>query len=314
MNVEPHRPGMTLSLQNRLFVLAAVLCTLPAPGLSQAQSLEAHDKAWWRAVAANNFAPPPDESMESLLQELSGHLASLDPELRDDIAYSVLAHWMYVKRIVPPDLRRKLIDAWCANLTRGIGEQGTDTVFLRSFSALMLSVAAALDNEAPYLDSAEFDRLLHSALEYLRDERDTRGFDAEKGWMHSVAHTADLLKFLGRSRHLGARDQSAILGAISDKLNEIDHVLAHGEDERLARAVVSIVTRPDADMPSFGAFLDGLKPVSPERLPTPAELAVNQNRKHLAVSLYAVLGTDQRDLKPLREAGDRVLALLETMM
>jgi hypothetical protein len=49
-------------------------------------------------------------------------------------------------------------------------------------------------------------------------------------------------------------------------------------------------------------------------LPTPAELAVNQNRKHLAVSLYAVLSTDQRDLQPLRAADGMVLALLKTMM
>lgn len=303
-----------MSLRNKLVVLAIVLCALPAYGPSQMAFPETHDKAWWRAIAANDFAPPPDASMESLLRELSGYLASPDPELRDDIAYSVLTRWIYSQRIVSPEQRRELIDAWCANLTRGIGEQSTDTVFHRSFSALMLSVAAALDNEAPYLDGKEFDRLLSSALEYLRAEQDTRGFDAEKGWIHSVAHTADLLKFLGRSRYLEAGDQSAILGAISDKLNRIDHVLVHGEDERLARAVVSIVARPDADMPAFSAFLDRLKPVPLDALPAPARLAANQNRKHVAVSLYALLGTDQRDTKPLRQARDRVLALLQTMM
>jgi hypothetical protein len=301
-------------LKSTLAALAAMLCALPAPGLTRAQSLEAHDEAWWRAIAANDFAPPANEPIEPLLQELSGYLASPDPQLRDDIAYGVLTQWMYVKQIVPPAMRRELIDAWCANLERGIGEQGTDSVFLRSFSALMLSVATALDNQAPYLDDTGFDRLLNSALTYLSDERDTRGFDAEKGWIHSVAHTADLLKFLGRSRHLERRDQSAILVAIAGKLNGIDHALVHGEDERLARAVVSIVARPDADMPSFRAFVDSLKPVAPHGLPTPAELAVNQNRKHLAVSLYAVLSTDQRDLQPLRAADGMVLALVKTMM
>jgi hypothetical protein len=151
-------------------------------------------------------------------------------------------------------------------------------------------------------------------LTYLREEQDTRGFDAEKGWMHSVAHTADLLKFLARNRHLELSEQADILTAIAAKLAHVDHVLTHGEDERLARAVVSIVARPDADMPGFQAFLDSLKPVWPGGLPTPAELAVNQNRKHLAVSLYAVLSTDPRDLESLRTAEERVLGLLRTML
>lgn len=288
--------------------------SVPAAGFGQTPSPEAHDKAYWRDIIASDYTPPADVSLPSLVQELSGYLASTDPALRDEIAYSISTHWMYVKRIVPLDVRHELVAQWSANLTRGIGEQGTDSVFLRSFSALMLSVAVALDNEAPWIEGAEFDRLLTSASTYLREERDTRGFDAEKGWIHSVAHTADLLKFLGRNRHLEVSEQSRILTAIAEKLTQLDHVLIHGEDERLARAVVSIVARPDADMSGFQAFLDDLKQVWPEGLPTPAQLAVNQNRKNLAVSLYAVLNTDGRDLESLHGAAESVLTLLKSMM
>ena len=299
--------------KNKLAVLAAMFVVLPVIGFGQAQSRDTHDKAYWQAIIASDFALPADASLQALVQELCGYLASTDPGLRDDIAYSVLTQWIYVKRIVPPELRGELIDQWTANLRRGIGEKGKDSVIIRSFSALMLSVAVALDNEAPYLDDPAFDRLLDAALAYLRDERDVRGFDAEKGWLHSAAHTADLLKFLGRSRYLEVNQQSAILTAIADKLAQLDHVLVHGEDERLARAVVSIVARDDADMPAFEPFLNSLKPLRIEGLPTSAELALNQNRKHVAVSLYAVLNTDERELKSLHEAGEKALALLRTM-
>jgi hypothetical protein len=63
-------------------------------------------------------------------------------------------------------------------------------------------VIAARDNDAPFLTPPEFDGLLEHALAYFHDERDTRGFDAVKGWMHSAAHTSDLLKFLARSSRL----------------------------------------------------------------------------------------------------------------
>ncbi|MEX2124648.1 MAG: DUF2785 domain-containing protein [Woeseia sp.] len=298
----------------KLAVLAAVLAAAPLTGLSQTQSPGAHDKAWWQAVIADDFTPPEDRPLSSLTQELSDYLASADPELRDDIAYSLLTQWMYVKRIMPPELRTALIGDWSVNLTYRIGEQGTESVFRRSFSALMLSVAAALDNEAPYLDKASFDRLLHAGLAYLRDERDTRGFEAPNGWMHSVAHTADLLKLLGRSRHLGKTQQSVILTAITDKLTRLDHVLVHGEDERLARAVLSIIARPDFDMQAFHTFLSALEQARSEGLPTPAALAANQNCKNLAVSLYAVLNTDARELETLHEARGKTLELLRTMM
>lgn len=280
---------------------------LPAAAAVETSS---HDTAYWHAVIKNEFVPPDDASLPSQLRELSSYLSSTDPELRDEIAYRVLTQWLYVQRLVPAELQQELLDEWRSNLSKGIGGEGSDSVFLRSFSALMLSVAVALDNQSPWLDAGEFDCLLKSALAYLRDERDTRGFNPEKGWIHSVAHTADLLKFLARSRYLEVNGQEAILAAIADKVSRLDHVLTHGEDERLARAVAAVVARSDAEMRIFEAFLERLKPLPLQALPTPEQLAVNQNRRHLAVSLYAVLKSGSRDDPALNDAADRVLASL----
>ena len=293
-------------------LLALLLLSIAAA--AQATSAARHDKAWWHAIIANDFEPRDDAPAVGLLPELSGYLGSPDPELRDGIAYPVLTQWIYVRQLVPAGVLRELVADWRANLSRGIGEQGTDTVFLRSFSALMLSVAAARDNKAPWLDETGFDGLLADALAYLREERDTRGFDEEKGWIHAVAHTADLLKFLARSRYLDPADQGAILGAIAGKLEAIDHVLVRGEDERLARAVVSVVARPDADMAAFGLFLERLRPEQTAGLPTRSELAVNQNRKHLAVSLHALLATDASRAGSAEPARQQLVKFLEEIL
>lgn len=82
---------------------------------------------------------------------------------------------------------------WRDNLKTGTGERGTDTAFLRSFSALNLSVLAALDIDAPFMSQGEFDALLVDALEYLLRERDERGYLPGVGWVHASAHTADAL-------------------------------------------------------------------------------------------------------------------------
>ena len=310
-------------------LLALLLAALPAVAGQRALILErevytapgwatgsaaGHEKAWWQAIITNDFEPHADAPAVGLLPELSSYLGSPDPELRDEIGYAVLTQWIYVKQLVPADVLQGLVAEWRANLSRGIGAQGTDTVFLRSFSALMLSVAAALDNKSPWLDKAGFDGLLADALVYLREERDTRGFDEEKGWIHSVAHTADLLKFLARSRFLEAADQGAILSAIADKLDATDHVLVRGEDERLARAVASIVARPDADMGAFERFLERLRPTPTAGLPTRPALAVNQNRKNLAVSLHALLATDASRAGSTKTAREKLLKLLEEVL
>jgi hypothetical protein len=289
---------------------AAAIAALTTPPATLAQA-PAHDKAFWLELAAKRFAVPEGESVTALARELSGLLASPDPELRDDVAYSGLASWIYRERRLPPDVLRSLTDEWMANLSAGAGERGADTVFRRSFSALSLGLIAALDNAAPFLERPEFDRLLEAGLAYLAAERDVRGFDETKGWMHSVAHTADLLRFLARSRHLQPAQQGAILSAIAAKLGRVDEVLTHGEDERLARAVVSIVARTDFDREAFAAWLTSLAPARPARPPTAASLAAAQNRRNLVVSLHAVLTTDPRDAPGVQAAREIVRAALK---
>jgi hypothetical protein len=291
--------------------LVLISACLPSEARPQASTqAPPRDKAYWQAVVKNEFKVPTDVPLLILVGELHGLLGSPDPELRDDIAYSVLANWIYRQRIVPEEERLRLLRAWEADLKAGIGERNTDTVVRRSFSVLALGVLVILDNEAAYIDRETFTRVLTSALGYMRDEQDVRGFDARLGWLHSVAHTADLLKFLARSRHLAAAEQAQMLGAIEAKLRAVEIPLVHGEDERLARAVLSITSRPDFDEAGFVAWLKAMSPVRRTTPPTPATLAVDQNRKNLLVSLFAVLSTDRRDLEGNTRARALVLDAL----
>ena len=294
-------------------IATALLCAAVASGHLIAGQRATHDKAFWRGIATNKFAAPAGEPLAPLLQELGGYLASPDPDLRDDIAYTTLVSWIYRQRIVPVELRRQLLKEWTANLREGVGTRGTDAIFRRSFSALALGIMPALDNEAAFLEAAEFNALLAAALAYLRDEVDVRGFDPVKGWMHSVAHTADLLKFLGRSRHLQPAQQAAILNGVLDKMGRTEEVLTHGEDERLARAALSITARTDFDEAGFKQWATTFVPLRGKDAPTPANLAKGQNRKNLAVALFAVLSTDARELPGIQAARAIMLATLKTI-
>ena len=197
--------------------------------------------------------------------------------------------WIYQKPVVGAETLRGLVDRWTANLNSGVGDRDTDSVFRRSFSALVLAVAVARDNVSPVLSAEDVHRLTDAALAYLAAEQDVRGYDPVKGWIHSAAHTADLLKFLGRSRYLQAETQSKILDAIAAKLTSAPVVFVNGEDERFARAVLSIVNRPDFDGGAFTSWVERTKPAPMKAHPTVQELRAAQNVKNLFAKLEVLL-------------------------
>jgi hypothetical protein len=252
-------------------------------------------KALLQSIVSHEFQPPAGRSPRDLMPDLTRALASPDPQLRDDLAFTILTAWIYEKRLLGPDELRGLIEKLLANLRSGIGQQNTDEVFVRSFSALTLSVVVARDNAEPFLREDEFRRLFDAALNFFADERDTRGFDPTKGWIHTVAHTSDLLKFLARSRYVRPADQGRLLDALAAKLRAAPEVFGQGEDERMARVVISLVRRPDLDENALRAFLDGRKIDGkfPEK-PTLDNLRLLQNTHHLLTSLWSVLSVDDR--------------------
>jgi hypothetical protein len=164
----------------------------------------------------------------------------------------------------------------------------------------------ARDNAAPVLAADEFHGIERAALAYLRDERDLRGYDPDRGWMHSAAHTADLLKFVGRSRFLTADGQTRLLDAIREKLQSAPTVFTHGEDERFARAVLSIINRADFDAAAFAQWTARMKPARPGEKPTVAELSQVQNAKNLLTKLDVLLDGIPEPSQAVRSAHDSV--------
>jgi len=275
------------------------------------------DVAFWRGLAEAKFAVPEGASPGALLQEASLLLASPDPTLRDGVAYGAAAEWIVRKKLVEPEDLRKLLTLWTHNLEEGVGQTGDDRVLLRSFSALDLSLQAQRDLDTPYLEPAELTALLNSALAYLSAERDLRGYDANKGWMHATAHTADLLKALARNPRLPRADAARVLPGIGGKLREAGEVFAWGEDERLASATLAVVRRKDFDPAWLAAWHEGLV-ASADGLWDAASLDVRrfaavQNAKHVLARLHALLAVVPEPTPAVTEARGSVLETLKRL-
>jgi hypothetical protein len=271
--------------------------------------------AFWQDLA-KQCEVPAGETAYGLVKEAVSLLGSPDSAWRDDVGYGVVASCVYRAKLLRPEERRALVGELSDNLRRGIGDGGTDSVLLRSFSALDLSILAALELQDPALDAAGYRRLLDDALTYLRDERDLRGLEPRVGWIHATAHTADLLKFLARDARFAPSDHARLLEAAWSKLTARGTpVFTHAEDERLAAALVSLARRPDFDPASLDAWLERFAALEQETWaqapPDPAMLAASQNARNLLRSYYVLLSLPQpAPTDGQLGARDKVLATL----
>jgi hypothetical protein len=198
--------------------------------------------AYWNQVRSAEMAVPTDRPLPDLTAELTTMLGSTDPVDRDEIAYPILATW--VSEGVYDDLLAGLGDGMAAGLVRCLGESGTDSVFRRSFSALVLAECIARDNTESLLPPGKILEWGDRVSGWLVRERDVRGFVPGRGWAHAIAHGADALSTLADSPHLGLNELTVVLDVLADRvLEETPAPLSCGEPDRLARATMTVLRR-----------------------------------------------------------------------
>jgi len=198
--------------------------------------------AYWQQVRSAEMQVPTDRPLADLTAELTTMLGSTDPVERDEIAYPILATW--ISEGVYDDLLAGLGDGMAAGLTQGLGESGTDSVFRRSFSALVLAECIERDNAESRLPATKILEWGDRVSGWLVRERDVRGYVPDQGWAHAVAHGADAIRVLADSPHLGLNELTVLLDVVADRvIEQTPAPLSSGEHDRLAMATMGILRR-----------------------------------------------------------------------
>ena len=198
--------------------------------------------AYWDRVRSAEMRVPDDRPLPDLTAELTTMLGSTDPFERDEIAYPILATW--IGSGVYDDLLAGLGDGMATGLTQGLGETGTDSVFRRSFSALVLAECVARDTLQSLVPPAKLLEWGDRVTGWLVRERDVRGFVPGKGWAHGVAHGADAIGVLAASPHFRLPELTVLLDVVADRvLIPTPAPLTSGEPDRLAAATMAVLRR-----------------------------------------------------------------------
>lgn len=202
------------------------------------------ERDFWRDIIKNNYQLPKGHSVLDLTVELLQYLPSDDLELRDIFAYGILARWIIIYGYHSVEDLRAMISWLTPIMLEWLGEQDTDSVFGRSYAALILSLIVYRDQKLNFLEEAEARNLLDKARHYLVAERDLRAYVPDKGWANACGNTCDLLRFLAWNRHMNNADLRRLLDSIGDKLLAENNVFfVHEEDDRLAQVVSTILRR-----------------------------------------------------------------------
>ncbi|MFT4299170.1 MAG: DUF2785 domain-containing protein [Aeromicrobium sp.] len=208
--------------------------------------MDTMSESYWQNIRSTGMEVPADRPLGDLTADLVSMLGAPEPRLREELAYPLLATWLH--RGVYDHLLTGLGDGIVSGLAYGLGRNGDSSVIRRSYSALMLAEIVGRDNDVHLMPASSVLAWGDAATSWYVREFDHRGWIAEMGWAQAIAHGADLLAALARSRHFGKLELTVLLDVVADRvLAPTTYVWRHGEDDRLAYAVMTLLHRNALD-------------------------------------------------------------------
>jgi hypothetical protein len=222
---------------------------------------------------------------QQIALELLACLGHEDPALRDGIAFEGLSKWLRADTLTV-ETRTTMLE----RLQRDLAD--ATAPFGASFAALVLSEVARTDRVAAWLTPEQRATLVQKGATYLEGVRDYRGFDETQGWLHGVAHAADLLMQLSLNPALDKSQLDRILSAVSSQVAPANHFYVYGEPDRLARPVVFVLQRGLHDDAAWRAWLEAVTaPAHAQAYGSQLALARSHDTRAFLLALYAALAT-----------------------
>ncbi|MGL6104634.1 DUF2785 domain-containing protein [Romboutsia sp.] len=211
-------------------------------------------------IKENNYEINFDDLYYSLALDMLKHIGTTDAILRDDLIYNIFAKWISQNRFSNQQLQTFLeICTDNDHLMKCVGNENDDTVFTRTFSALVIALIIYSHNQKSFLPDNMIFQTKDSITEYYTKEIDLRGYIGNKGWAHSVAHGADVIDELAQCKTLSKKDLQELLVILKLKICQGEYVYIDGEPDRISIAVRSIFMRGHIDRDTILEWLESFK-------------------------------------------------------
>ena len=203
-----------------------------------------------------DFQLPSAYTLESALPHLLNDLGSPDASARSD-ALSIFDYWIS-NSYFSTDQNVVLVEKTLEGMRYKLGNSGDDSVFMRSYSALLMLELLHSNLEKTIFDGAKLELIYNAVTDAFLGEQDYRAVVASKGWAYAIPHIGDNFFQLSQTKGLGHYHEE-ILETIGTKLRTTGaHIFRFFEDERLATIVVDILKQETVTAEFFESWIEAL--------------------------------------------------------
>ncbi|MFR4162136.1 MAG: DUF2785 domain-containing protein [Paraclostridium sordellii] len=261
-------------------------------------------------VKKDNYYINCEKLYYSYALDMLKHIGTTDPTLRDDLIYDIFSKWINQKRFSNQQLKTFLeicIDN--QHLMKCVGTENDDTVFTRTFSALIIALILYSHNQKNFLPYNLIVKTKNIIIDYYTKEIDLRGYIDNKGWAHSVAHGADVIDELAKCSVLCKEDLNNLLMTLKLKICQGKYVYIDGEPDRISIAVRSIFMRYEIDEGDILLWLESFKDYKYINESSIECYHQNVNITNFLKSLYFILKGCIKDFMILNKIEDLITVL-----
>lgn len=241
----------------------------------------------------NNEKTWEDVDQEVVLDAMILHIGSPNSDLREMVYRSF--YMSIIHDQLDYETVKKLLDYSLKHLLfKGIGESGTDSVFTRAFTTILIAVIIHKDIEVDFLPKEKLTEVKNNIKKYIELEQDVRGYLPEKGWAHSIAHVADTCDELIKSGKIAEVEYFSIIELLLKKYCTTPTGFLHGEDERVVIAVLAMLKK-EVGLEELKQFVEDIPAIlksQKEELSSEKYWFVMANCKSLLKSLFIGVSDD----------------------
>ena len=181
---------------------------------------------------------------KAIVEMCLNQIGNQNSAIRDDLIYGILAHLFYDQLFNEDELtvymERLFSEAF---LSYDMENKETYSVLVRSFSVLQLVILVYVHRRDNIIEKPVIEKLYQTFITYFDQEKILIGYDLEVGWLHAIAHSADLFSELMQITWFDEAHLKTMFDAIANKVKQENYYFMFNEDERLVVAIKKGIER-----------------------------------------------------------------------
>ncbi|MGH4118267.1 DUF2785 domain-containing protein [Clostridium sp.] len=192
-----------------------------------------------KRIKENEYTLREDEKVTDYLELMLKYIGDTDQELRDGLILNTFVNWIEEKRYFTNEELVNLLNTILSEdfAFYNMGQENDDSVLKRSFSILLVNPILCVHLDKNFLDKDMIVKTKDCLIKYLNEEKDLRGYDCDKGWIHALAHVADGIDLVVNCEGITEDTCKEVMLSIENRLCEGKEFLSAEEDERLINII-----------------------------------------------------------------------------